>query len=72
MKINDMDKYQVTKAIEWMKKILSDPELQLFDFPRDVYEEIMNPVTDKDGYVHKYYLSDVAKDIIELFLEKFR
>lgn len=70
MRVNDMDKHQLTEVIKRVKEKLKDPELDLFDVPFDVYEEINNPATDKDGFVHKYYLSEGAKGIIEVFIKE--
>lgn len=65
MKINDMDKYQLTEFMKDLKEALADPETSLFDVPDPIIEEILNPSTDKDGYVHKYYLMDSTKSIAE-------
>lgn len=65
MKIDDMDKYQLTEFIKDLKEVILDPETAIYDVPRDIIEEIINPETDKDGYVHKYYLTDDTKLIAE-------
>ena len=65
MKVNDMDKYQLTKLMKEIKEVITDPETSLFDVPRSLIEEILNPPTDKDGYVHKYYLNDDTKLMVE-------
>lgn len=70
MKVNEMDKYHVTERVKMLKRILEDPNTQISHFPMDVYVEVKNPVTDKDGFVHKYYLSDKTKDFIEMLIEK--
>ena len=72
MQVNDMDKYELTEAINKAKEILSSPESNFhFNGPnRDevlaILEEINNPPTDGDGYVHKYYLTDGTKSLIEV------
>jgi len=32
----------------------------------DDYKEILNPPTDDDGYVHKFYLSEDTKMLVEV------
>lgn len=74
MKVDDMNKYELTEAISKVKDMLNDPDIDLHfrsedrDYFLEVAEEINNPPTDKDGYVHKYYLKDGTKSIIEVFL----
>lgn len=76
MKINNMDKYEVTKAVKKAKDVLFDPATEFHfcgpnsDEVLEMVEEIKNPVTDKDGYVHKYYLSEDAKSFIETLIRK--
>lgn len=65
MKVNDMDKYELTEKMKEVKELLTDPETGLFDVPNKIIEEILNPPTDKDGYVHKYYLDDDTKLMVE-------
>lgn len=71
-----MDKYEITEAISKAKEIINDPDLDFHFRSRDrnhileIVEEINNPPTDKDGYVHKYYLKDGTKDLIEFLLRK--
>lgn len=65
MKINDMDKYQLTELMKEVKEMITDPETSFFDVSESVIEEILNPPTDKDGYVHKYYLNDNTKLMVE-------
>lgn len=65
MKINDMNKYQLTELMKDLKEVILHPETSIYDVPRDVIEEIINPETDKDGYVHKYFLTDDTKLMIE-------
>lgn len=60
-----MDKYQLTEFMKDLKEALTDPETSLFDVPDSIIEEILNPPTDKDGYVYKYYLMDSTKSIAE-------
>ena len=65
MKINDMDKYQLTKLMKEVKDLITDPETTLFDVPMEIIEDILDPPTDKEGYVHKYYLTDDTKLMVE-------
>lgn len=65
MKINDMDKYQLTELMKEVKEMITDPETSFFDVSESIIEEILNPPTDKDGYVHKYYLNDNTKLMVE-------
>lgn len=67
MKVNDMDKYQVTEKMKKLKKRMNDPATRIIDLPIEVYDQVNNPVTDKDGYIHKYYLTDEVKSLIEMF-----
>lgn len=60
-----MDKFQVTERINEVRRIFDDPQADIFDVPFEIYEEIKNPPRDKDGYVHKYYLTDEIKGLIE-------
>lgn len=56
MKIDNMNKYQVTESIKKAKEIITNPNTDLFDVDTEIINEIMNPPVDKDGYTHKYYL----------------
>lgn len=75
MRINDMDKYQVTEVVKKAKKIICDPgtDFHFYGLSHEevleVVKEITNPVTDEEGYVHKYYLSDGAKILIEILIK---
>lgn len=76
LKVNDMNKYELTEAINKAKEILSNPETN-FHFcgpgSEDILqaiEEIDNPVTDKEGYVHKFYLKEETKSLIEILTFK--
>lgn len=60
-----MDKYQLTELMGDVKKFITHPETSLFDVSADIIEEILNPPTDKEGYVHKYYLNDSTKIMVE-------
>ncbi|MBP1950275.1 hypothetical protein [Virgibacillus litoralis] len=65
-----MDKYQVTERMKMLKRMLEDPEAEIFDVPSEVYKEVLNPTFDNDGFIHKYYLTDIVKDVIEALIEK--
>jgi len=66
MKVNGMDKYQLTELMNKVKEYITRPDVSFFDVPREDFEAILNPPTDKDGYVHKYYLTDSTKMLVEL------
>lgn len=76
MKVNDMNKYELTEAINKAKEILSNPETNFHfcgpdrDEVLELLEEINNPPTDDDGYVHKFYLKEDTKDLIEIITFK--
>lgn len=76
MRINDMDKYELTESIKKAREIINDPDTNFHFRSKDrnqvleIVEEINNPPTDKDGYVHKHYLKDGTKDFIEILLRK--
>lgn len=61
-----MDKYQVTNRMKLLKKMINDPNTDLFDLPKELYEEINNPATDENGYVKKHQLSEEVKRLIEI------
>lgn len=69
-----MDKYELTEAINKVKEFLSNPERNFhFNGPDrnevlEILDEINNPPTDDDGYVHKFYLKEETKSMIEVFL----
>lgn len=64
-----MDKYEVTRCIQKAKDWLNDPSSTVFDFPFEIYKEIMEMPTDKDGYVPIYYLSDELKTTIKVLFK---
>jgi len=72
MKVNDMDKYELTEAINKAKEILANPKTNFHycgsgsDIILQAVEEINNPPTDDDGYVHKFYLQEGTKSLIEV------
>lgn len=76
VKVNDMDKYQVTEAIEKAREIMRDPEREFhihpsnYDEMLEIIKEIENPYRDKDGFVHKHYLREETKGIIEYFISR--
>lgn len=70
MKVNDMDKYQLTEAMKSIVTYLADPNTVIRGIPKEYYEELINPPTDEVGYVHKYYFTDEAKFFIELLSEE--
>ena len=69
LKVNDMDKYQLTETMKTIIMYLTDPNIVIHDLPKKYYEELINPPTDEDGYVHKFYLTDEAKILIEVFTD---
>lgn len=70
MKINDMDKFELTKNIKKAKEIIQNPNIGIFDLDKEIANEIINPERDQDGYVHKYYLKEETKEVIKILLEK--
>ena len=60
-----MDKHKLTELMKELKEYIKNPELCLFDVPSELIETILNPPTDKEGYVHKYYFTDSEKAFIE-------
>lgn len=70
IKVNDMDKYQVTERMKMLKRMFEDPDTNISDMDKATYDEIINSPTDKEGFVHKYYLTDQAKFLIETVIEK--
>ena len=75
MKVNDMDKYELTEAINKAKEILSNPKTDFHfcgtgsDIILQAVEEINNPPTDGDGYVHKFYLKEETKSLVEVLAD---
>ncbi|KAB8126920.1 hypothetical protein F9U64_19055 [Gracilibacillus oryzae] len=69
-----MNKYQVTERMKMLKKLINSPDtnIHINGGGADIYEEINNPPTDKDGFVHKYYLQETTKGLIEVLIEKER
>lgn len=65
MKVNEMDKYELTKVMKEVKEYIDRPDVSFFDVPEEYFETILNPPTDKEGYVHKYYLTDDVKLFVE-------
>lgn len=65
MKVNTMDKYQLTELMKEVKEYITRPDVYFSHLRKEDIEEILNPPTDKDGYVHKYYLTDSTKTLIE-------
>ncbi|MEK4715355.1 hypothetical protein MKX62_21540 [Sporosarcina sp. FSL K6-5500] len=65
-----MDKYVLTGRVKELMMIVMDPELSMPNIPEDVLEEILNPPTDDDGYVHQFYLKEETKFFIELLTGK--
>lgn len=66
MKVNTMDKYQLTELMKEVKEYITKSGVYFSHLTKDDFEEILNPPTDKDGYVHKYYLTDSTKILIEI------
>lgn len=69
MKVNDMDKYQLTETMKSVITFLVDPNTVIHDLPEEHYKEIIAIPTDEDGYVHKYYFTDEAKMLIEIIVD---
>lgn len=69
LKINDMDKYQLTEKIGKLKEHLTNPKVGYFGVPEEIIKEILDPPTDSEGYVHKYYLKESTKSFIEVISE---
>lgn len=70
MKVNDMDKYELTGRMKELMMIVMSGQVPRRFFPEDILEEILNPPTDDDGYVHKYYLKEGTKNFIEFLTGK--
>lgn len=70
MKVNDMDKYELTGRMKELMMIIFEGKTHTSKIPKDILEEILNPPTDQDGYVHKFYLKDETKLFIELLTGK--
>lgn len=68
IKVDEMDKYQLTEAIKKVREIIYHPDTEMHDVTEEMVEEINNPPTDNDGYVHKYYLNEFTKHLIEVCL----
>ncbi|MGE7951649.1 hypothetical protein [Lysinibacillus xylanilyticus] len=66
MKVNTMDKYQLTKLMKEVKEYITRPDVYFSHLRKEDIKEILNPPTDKDGYVHKYYLTESTKMLIEI------
>ncbi|QJT71682.1 hypothetical protein [Psychrobacillus phage Spoks] len=71
MKVNDMDKYQLTEAMKSVIMYLVDPNVT-HDIPEKYYKELIDLPTDEDGYVHKYYFTDEAKVLIEILVDNIK
>lgn len=69
MKVNDMDKYQLTETMKSVIIYLTDPNVSIHDIPKEQYKEIISIPTDEDGYVHKYYFTDESKMLIEIIID---
>jgi len=70
MKVYDMDKYQLTEQMKKLKEYVIDPNTSIHGLTEEHYEEILNPPTDKDGYIHKFYLTDSTKIFLDIFADK--
>jgi len=67
MIVNEMDKYELTNYMKEVKEYISRPgEVCFSHLTKDDFKEILNPPTDTDSYVHKYYLSEKTKILVEL------
>ncbi len=70
MKVNEMDKYELTERMKELIIIVMEQKVSMSTIPKDILEEILNPPTDDDGYVHKFYLKEGTKFFIELLTGK--
>lgn len=70
MKVNDMNKYELTGRMKELMIMVMKQEISVSRIPKDILEEILNPPTDDDGYVHKFYLKEGIKFFIELLTGK--
>lgn len=66
MIVNDMDKFELTRFMKEVKEYITRPDVSFSHLTKDDFEEILNPPTDKDGYVHKFYLSEDTKMLVEV------
>lgn len=66
MIVNKMDKFELTNFMKEVKEYITRSDVYFSHLTKDDFEEILNPPTDKDGYVHKYYLSEDTKMLVEL------
>jgi len=66
MKVNKMDKYELTNFMKEVKEYISRPGVYFSHLGKEDFQEILNPPTDKEGYVRKYYLSENTKMLVEL------
>lgn len=73
MIVNEMDKYELTNFMKEVKEYISKPGGVYFShLTKDDFKEILKPPTDADGYVHKYYLSENTKILVELISDLIR
>lgn len=63
--IEDLNKFEISEKLDELKEQLHDPEVAWFDFPENLYDEIMDMPRDKEGGVPKYYLSEGLKSILK-------
>lgn len=70
LKVNEMDKYQLTEVMKSVITYLVDPNISIHDVPEKYYKELIDLPTDDDGYVHKYYFTDEAKVLIEVLIDE--
>lgn len=67
MIVSEMDKYELTNFMKEVKEYICRPGGVYFShLTKDDFNEILNPPKDDDGYVHKYFLSENAKILVEL------
>ncbi|UUV23852.1 MULTISPECIES: hypothetical protein [Lysinibacillus] len=72
MIVNQMDKYELTNFMKEVKEYITKQGVYFSHLTKDDFEEILNPPTDKDGYVQKYYLSESTKVLVEMVSELIR
>lgn len=70
MKVNDMDKYELTGRMKELMIMVMTQDISVPRIPKDILEEILNPPMDDDGYVHKFYLKEETKFFIEVLTGK--
>ncbi|KZR58348.1 hypothetical protein [Pseudobacillus badius] len=68
--IYQFNKYEITEMLEKLRRIFKDPETSIFDMSENLYEEVLNTPTDKEGYTPVYYLSESLKSLLEILKQE--